>query len=202
MKKSIKLLIILLISIISSEVKADICDKADIERQKQIASNITITSEHILSVGEEESSSSYKIEILGMTEDIYIVDDLNNRYYYENTTDGILTTMTSSGKTNYEIRSSYCADYLLETKTIELKSFNFYSLQEDCQKEEYKDLEVCDEWYQENKYYEEFKNILEEYKKEENIDIKTILISSAGIILFISLIIFLIIRHKKRGVLE
>ena len=200
MKRFVKMFIILCFSMLTTDVNAEMCDIEDVMRLETIASNISLNSEHVLTTNNEGTFSSYKVDIIGISEDIYIVDELNMKHYYEDCEDGVISLATNYGVKKYEIRSRYCADLLLDTKSITLKEFNYYSLSDECQEEQFKELEVCDEWYQGNISYSDFQSIIDEARIEEKKLDKRIIIGIA--VVFIILVILLIVKERKRWLLE
>ena len=138
MKKIMFLVIVLSVLFSNSNVYA-VCDKADINRLKQIANGVEVTYEHNVygSLEGEDGllMSVYDLVITGLTNEIYIVDGDGNKYHhYDADENGVINISTSSGERQIFIFSETCARTLLSTKTLNLPTFNFNSMSEECQK--------------------------------------------------------------------
>lgn len=217
MKRIIFLFFIVLILFFNSNVYA-ICDTTHINRLKGIASNVQFTYEHNVygSLDDEDAilSSVYNIIVTGLTEEIYVMDDSGNNYYYSDLNqDGTLYITTSSGKRNFYIFSKTCARTLLYTKTLDLPTFNFNSLSDECQKEEFKELDICVEFLDDEKEIisgEEFEQVIEEVKNERRSMLEKIVNFIKGNVLYVGIGLFIIVlisvlllvRYRKRSVLE
>lgn len=217
MKKIIFLLFVILILFLNSNVYA-ICDSADIERLEGIANNIQITYEHNVygSLEDEEDFlvSVYDIVITGLTEEIYVIDDSGNKYsYMDRNTDGAVVIRSSSGERKIFVMSENCSRTLLTTKKINLPKFNFNSLSEECSKPEFKDLDICSEFLLEDEEIisgDQFEEVIDEVKKEQRgilykiFDFlkNNILYVAIGLGIIIIVSIVLLIRYRRRNVLE
>lgn len=218
MRKIVSLLMVIVIFFFNSNVYAA-CDKNDINRLKEIAKNVQITYEHnvygdINSVNDSntELTSIYDIMITGLTDELYIVDNGGGRYNYSDIKDDVISIKTSSGEKKFFVFSKNCKNVVLDTRVFNLPKFNFNSLSEECQKEEFKDLDICQDFIQDNDSnlsVDEFEEKIEEVKKEksliykfwdfvrENLIMTFVCIGIIGI-----LFIILFLKHRKRSVLE
>ena len=216
MKRILMIFVITFVLFINSNVYADgICDPSNINRMKEIAKNIEVSYEHNVygSIEDETFGSVYHITIYGLTDEIYILDSDGNTYYYEMMKDGVLTIITSSGERKLYIYSKECLGKLLHTINLNLPIFNFNSLNKECQKDEFKDLDVCREFLEKD---EEIissdvfdKEIEEENKKNQSIvhkikdfAIENIIYIVIGSAFLFVIIVLLLLRHRKRSVLE
>lgn len=217
MKRIIFLFFVVLILFFDSNVYA-ICDTTHISRLKGIASNVQFTYEHNVygSLDDEDGilSSVYNIIVTGLTEEIYVMDDSGNNYYYSDLNqDGVLNINTSSGKRNFYIFSKTCARTLLYTKVLDLPTFNFNSLSDECQKEEFKELDICVEFLddeEENISSEEFEQVIEQVNNERrgvlskvvNFVKNNLLYVGIGLGVIVLISVLLLVRYRKRSVLE
>jgi len=216
MRKIIFLFLVGIILFFNADVYA-ICDTADINRLKEIAKNVEITYEHNVygSLDGEEGliSSVYDFTVSGLTDELYIIDDSGNRYDYSMLVDGVINFRTSSGKRTIYIYSENCLNVQLVTKTFNLPTFNFNSLRDECQKQEFKNLDICVEFLKDEQKeinVETFEEEIVRVEKEQQSNVykiinfikENILIAIGMVVVIILAIVFLFIRHHKRGVLE
>lgn len=211
MKKFGYLLLVLISLLVSYDsVEAESCDESDIKRLKAIANNVTVDYSYIYDDGsdsEESVYNVYSISIYGLTDEVYIVDAKGNELNYSDAADGVISDYVFSGNVKYYVYSSNCADILLRTINIDLKSFNVYSTYPECEGLSDK-LSICDEWYQGNLDYEMFVKKIEEYKNNDDFNDVTDFVSKyyvyivIGSVILIAGIIFLSIKYRKRSVLE
>ena len=217
MKKIIFLVVIFLMLFLDSNVYA-VCDTADINRLKEIANGVEVTYEHNVygSLDEEDGilMSVYDIVVTGLTNEIYIVDGDGNKYhYYDANENGVINMRSSSGERKIFIFSETCSGILLSTKTLNLPTFNFNSISEECKKEEFKNLDICKEFLDDEEVVlngDEFEEVIEEVKKEQsNIFYKifnfiknNLLYVSIGLASIIVISVILFLRYRKRSVLE
>lgn len=200
-------------------VKADICDSNDIARLKEIAKNVSVSYEYINNenedVQEEKNEPSeegtltivntYNIEISNATDEIYLKDENGNEYHLSDSINGVISTTANAGTVKYYVYSSNCFNKLLRTITIELDKYNVYANYKECEGISSEELEICDKWYQGNLDYDTFMKKIEEYNTNQNSIknnyMKYLYIVVSGTVLII-LIVILVIRFKKRSVLE
>jgi len=225
-KKYMKLLIISFVFMCIPLVKVNAdCDVTEQNRLASLAANVKISYEY-----EEEyidevgvlSAGVFRINISGLTEELYVVEEsLNFRFSYENNVDGIVTIDGFPGgdkQLSIYGKSSTCNN-LIKRVTLAIPRFNYYALDERCANVDSSEFALCDRWYQYNiteetfnaRYNEYMKSLNkkeepkeEEPQKEETWMDKTInfikdniVFVIAGIILVISLIVYLIIRKKR-----
>lgn len=210
-------------------VKADVCDKEDIERLKQVANSISVSydfpydlnsidlaendvEENIDTYGGEGNNDSfiygfYHLYVYGLTDEVYVnVEEDDAIVRYENVREnGDAYTVVSSGDKKIEIISVKC-NIVLRVVNLELPFFNIYSQYEEC---DGLDIEVCDAWYDGNDSYDTFKNGINNYydglknKDDNKFDISKyyVYIFGGSVILILFIILFFAIR-RKRSVLE
>lgn len=215
MRKIIFVLVLVLILFFDCNVYA-VCDTADIKRLKEIASNVEVTYEHNV-YGDNTDlesvwASIYDIVVSGVTEELIVFDGDGNKYHsYKN--DGNVYIRTSSGERKILIYSSVCSGTLLRTITLNLPIFNFNSRSEDCQKPEFRDLDICAEFLEDTTEIvggDEFEKEIEKIKKQQsNIFYKIknfvtnniVFVIIGGVLVFVMCVI-LFLKHRKRSVLE
>jgi len=215
MKRIIFSILVIFILFFNSTVNADTCDTNDINRLKEIAKNVDISYEHNVYVDPDDEegfmASVYTVSVVGITDELYIVDDGGNRYYSKDAEEGVIYINTSDGRRNYYLISLNCTDDVLYTKTLNLPYFNFNSLSDECKKEEFKDLDIC------AKFIDDKKDIIQRNEFEEKIELeqeksffdKTLnfiknnsLLLLISLIVVIALIVFFSFRYYKRSALE
>lgn len=188
--------------------KADTCDDDDIERLRILAENVSIDHEYL---GDESVSNLYQISISGLTDELYVYTKEKD-YTYEEAQEGVVKFNQIPGTYQFQVYSSTCPDILLSTKNVKLPKFNNYSLSKECKELKDYDLEVCDEWYQDQITDEIFMNTINYYRaleKEKNNPKEKItkflkenyLFIIGGVVLVVVIVIGSII-HRKRSVLE
>lgn len=217
MKKIIMLLFITIICLFNSNVYAEgVCDASNINRLKTLAKNVEITYEHNVygDIGSDDPEallvSVFDFTVAGLTDEMYIVDDNFNKYYYEEVVDGILNFVSFSGERKIYIYSIDCDDKILDKRTFNLPVFNFNSMSGECKKEEFKDLDICAEFIDENEIIQgdEFKDVIEQEREKGFFDKIFDLIRDNAFVILISFIILIVMvvvitfRLYKRRVLE
>ena len=200
MKKILFIITLLLIGI--SNVNAEPCDAYDIKRLKEIANGVEITYELLPPVEGLYSTEKdyYKINITGLTDELIVINEEDNEFYYNNTNFDE-TKALSSGKKKLVIKAKKCAR-ILKNVTLKLPVYNSYHEHELCQKKENKDLNVCQEWVEE---YVDAQNFLDATTKQNDennnsnnffiINYKLLIV--IAMIILIALIIFMVLKKKK-----
>lgn len=206
--KYLKLLLLLLLLPFIS-VKADVCDEADITRIKEMSKNITANYQYLGDINADGNYQLYEVNFnfAGLDGDVYIKYLYDDKKLY-NSSDKLYV---DSGKRDFIIYSSKCADAKVGYITVNLPKFNIYSLTDGCLSSE-GNLEICDKWYQGNLSLSKYNEIIDEYydnlDKEFNDNklLDFILENYLYIILFFSIsilmVIFLIVRKRKRSILD
>ena len=216
MKKILFLLMVLVILFFDSNVYA-ICDTADIDRLKQIAKNVEITYEHNV-YGDVDSDdpeamlvSVFDFTVAGMTDELYIMDDNQNAYYMGDAVDGVINFVSFSGERKIYIRSKVCDGEILDTRSFSLPVFNFNSLSDECKKDEFKDLDICAKFVDEDQILQadQFNASIEEIESNSNFFHKLLnfvkenaLVVSLSLIGLIVLVVIFTFKRYKRSVLE
>ena len=212
------ILVVIFILLINSNVYADdMCTRLNINRLKENAKNVEVTYEHNLYNDVDLNNtliSIYDVMISGITNEMYVVDDEGNNYYYGMMEDNLLSIKLSSGYRRIYIYSLNCEGIILDTIVLYLPKFNFNSLNEECKMEEFRDLDICSEFLSDNEDAisdEEFKEIIEvEKRKNEDFVSKVkryvlenkILVIIGGFVLFLIIVLLLYMRYRRRGRLE
>ena len=221
MKKYIRFSIIVFLILLGvNYVNALSCDANDIKRLKVLANNVDITYEYNDDLKDSDGFiiyDTYKVVINNISDELYVVEAKSNIDFrdYPINDSSIVVDRMFSGKKTFKVYSKNC-DKSLKTIYETLPSFNYYSMDSNCEGKE--NLEICQKFYDTSdlKYYE-FLNIIDEDNNEEKIDnddVSTIskyveFIKDNGIyfgvgigILFVLIVIIFALKHKKRGVLE
>lgn len=191
-----------------TSVKAETCDNNYKQYLKELSSRINYQSNYVGAIGGDTDYQTYEIYFENLGADFYITDYNNNIYFGK---DGD-KNYVESGQNNFKIYSSKC-NMLVDIITVDLLKFNEQSLNSLCDGLDNK-LDVCSEWYQGNVSDSLLKKKVDEYDeihviKEENIfaHILDYIISSYYIFIplflgVILVVIFLVIRHRNRNVLD
>jgi len=196
------------ISFISS-VDALICDNADIERLESLASYVEVSYEYVPeSDGEESIVNAYLLDIVNLTDELYISINSYDHYYNE-VKDGSLSLLVNSGNVSIDVYSTRCRDILLRNISLKLPKFNVYSYKTEC---EGLDIDICDEWYQGILNDDIFYSKIAEYNRDNAKDVSIFdqileifnkyYVYIIGAILVIILIVIATLIHRKRSVLE
>jgi hypothetical protein len=211
--------------IFTCDVYAESCDSDDIKRLRVLASNIEITYEYNDNIYDSDGLmiyDTYNVFINNLTDELYVVET-NTSIVFKYNGDVSKAYLVPSGKKTFKVYSNSC-DTVLKTLYVTLPRFNYYSTDSNCEGRE--DLEVCGKFYDSsNLDYSEFLSIIVEDENSSNnnsnddnikddgkdrdsnnkyIDFikDNYIYCGIGIIVFILIIVLLILRHKKRGVLE
>ena len=218
MRKIVMFLIVIFSFVIfSNDVSAEVCDDADMQRLKQLANMIEVNYEYIdgKPIGDSEDDSysvnSYYLFINNLTEQLYIKDGIDE-YYHSDLENGTLKLIHNSGQIQLLVYSTRCRDIVLRTIDLKLPKFNVYSFRNECIELKDLNLDFCDEWYQGYLDDRIFATYVEPYLVNRNIEIsfkdKVLnLLENYYIYMIIGvvsiiLLILLIVRYKKRSVLE
>ena len=215
MKRGMLLFLVGFILFFNSNVYA-ICNTSDISRLKGMAKNVEITYEHNVygDIGSDDPDamlvSVFDFTVSGLTDEMYIMDDNQNRYYYEEVVDGVLNFISFSGERKIYIYSKNCDNKVLDTRTFKLPVFNFNSMSDECKKEEFKDLDICAEFIDKDEVIQgdEFKEKIEEEQEKGFFDKVLDFVKDNALIILLSFIVLIVVvvvityRHHKRSALE
>ena len=186
--------------------------ECDYQRQAELsrlASNVQFSYNYKI----VNSSPEYTVNISNITNDIYVTDNLGNRFAGQS--EFMHKYYIWDNKADYTIYSNdnNCKGEVLLTKHISFPYYNQYSVLPECQK--YASSELCSIWYDTSNYSElEFIDALtkvgntskELFKAEDN-DLKTtvldvimdnlvyVVLSAIGILI---LIIFIVLKVVRR----
>ena len=212
--KYILLSIITFLLVIPNVYAITRCDWDDIYRIQDVADKITIESELFKDENGKETGT-FNLIIKGITEDLYIKDNLTNEtYYYEDSELGTLILKNKeSSSYSFSINYDYCDEMLIKTIRYKLPKYNHYANDPLCEGITGEELDVCDKWYSKKLDDDTFKQKIEEYKESLGISnndtnnkvmefVKKYYIYFIGIIIAIIIIISVIVVNKKRGALE
>lgn len=193
-------------------IRAESCDTKDIVRLKDLAKNVDVTYEYLNFAENPEDgveSEKYTIIISGITDYLYIEDDYDKVYTIEEAKDGIIKFETFNVNFVFKIYSEDC-DRILRTINLNLPTYNSYSDSEECEKLKSYNLDVCDPLYNGPITAEIFNNAVNQYLEEDkssseqvfNFVKQNYIWILFGILLTGIFIVFLVIRHRRRSVLE
>lgn len=218
--KKIKYILVLVIFCLTFNVKAiDQCTSEEMNRLRNLANQVEFKQEIFFDNLDEEDNGmtdeimvSYKISMINYNDelDYYIktnndelfekldINELNNLYFYPGETLSIRI---------YSYTENSCTNDLLTTKTIKFNYYNdyYYFHKDKCK--EYPEFKYCKEFIQMDKEFEEIDKLFNEYIQKNDpsstsnkfVDNNTIIyiISGVGLIILISVIIFIIKRKKQ-----
>ena len=175
------LLLLMIITINLPIASATTCDSKTIEKLKVIAQNINI-SEAESRNGDNIIHNVYDIYISGLPSD-FIVKYQKKAYTLEDSNEEniVVIDSLSPGNKYLEIYSKSC-DQRLETRTVELLKYNYYSESFECSNLEDQNIEVCDPWYQGDIDEETFNQIIDSYKNKDSSNNSVIEILKAFIV--------------------
>lgn len=187
-----------------SEVNAEACDYKDIKRLKEIANGVEITYElqEPYDVEGYTYRDLYKINIIGLTDELIVYNETDDESYKIDTDFNNL--MLHSGKKKITIYSSSCSDSLKKI-TLKLPVYNDFSNTKECKMDKYKNLDMCQEWTEEDVLYEDFYRYFNEEENNSNdsnnfIDIiknNIYIVIIFGVVLVTIIILFIFKRKKE-----
>lgn len=146
------------------------CEYSQISRLKSLVSNVNITHDYYVS----GNQVYFNVTLTNLVPEFYFVDSKSNiKYTYENTQNGQLTIYNlTDTQLSYRFYSNLnmCRGVKLSTKYYSLPTYNVYYNSDLCKGIE--NYNLCKKWTKNNYSYDEFKKIVNEYKKSkiENLD--------------------------------
>lgn len=209
MKRKITILLLVTFLFLNIDnAKADSCDNANLTRLKVIANHVDISYEYLKN---SEYIDNYSISISGLTDEIFVVnitDDTYHEWHAEDVNSGTATFESTEEELTFMVYATNCSNNYLRKITIKLPRYNYYSQEEKCKQVDDLNLDICDEWYQgeldDFTFHETIDKYIEDNKEEGLFNILSnykYLLITAGIVVTISIVIFIIL-HRKRSVLE
>lgn len=172
MKKYIKKIVLIVVCFLLNSFYVNAltyggCEYSKIARLKSIVSNVNISYDYYI----KDGSAYFNVTINNITPDIYFVDlKTSKTYTYNNTQNGELTIYgyTGSGG-NYRFYSalSECYGVKLADKYYKFPSYNVYYYDKLC--DENPSFGLCKKWINVNYSYDEFVELLNQYKDKNNI---------------------------------
>lgn len=136
------------------------CTNSEISKLRSYASNINLSYDYYI----ENNSAFFNITINNIVPEVYIIDNLNIKYYYEDSNDGeIVISGKSSGAGKIEIKSALekCYDLRLGEKSYILPTYNKYYVHDLCK--DNSEYFLCKKWKKINYTDEEFELKMKEY---------------------------------------
>ncbi len=190
-------------------VMAENCDSVDLSRLKSLANNVSISYEYL---SDSDIINNYRIYLSEIADEIFVVnltDDTYHEWHAKDLTDGIVSFDSDLETLKFDIYSSNCiGSGSLRNISIELPRFNYYSLEDKCQEVKELNLDICDEWYQgkldDFTFHEKIDKYITDNTKPTFFDFVIkykFFILIFGVCLVLA-VILLIIRYRKRSVLE
>ena len=167
MKRKILLIILLLsLKIDAMALTYGGCEYSAISRIKSLVSNINISYDyHIV-----DNTAYFDITLNNIPQDIYFMDtDTNIKYTYSDTNNGEITVYDhtkSSGSFKFYSTLDKCYGISVGTKYYTLPIYNKYFKDEACL--DIPEFSLCQKWSSINYTYDEFKKLVDEYKKKKN----------------------------------
>lgn len=150
------------------------CDYTLLSNLKNFTSNVDITYTYHI----ENDDAYFDITLTNIRDNIYFVDNTNNKtYYYTDTLNGIITIPNyKSGKVSFSFYSNHneCLNEKLAIKYVNLPLYNKYYNYPEC--EGVTNLKACEKWSGYSASIEEFRDEVTKYKekKEDNNTVKNI----------------------------
>ena len=195
--KKLFFLVLLLVNI--NVVNAEVCDSQDMARAKELASNVSYSSNYI---GNDEDYQLYEVSFSGLTGNNFYIMDSNREKKVMADGEKLLL---DSGNYLLDIFYETCDDMRIKSIRVELPKFNEYSLNEECNFPEFAEHEYCDKWFSgkinDDIFYNTVDKVEDEEEKKINstgnefIDfiIENKYVVGGGIALFFIVIIILIV---------
>ena len=217
MKIKYLLVSILLFLFITPKVNA-YCSKDNMLKVKEKANNITLKTQYHKNENNLDTGN-FNITFEGLTQELYILNQLTGeKYYYNNTNNGTFTIKNlPTGNYTFTVHYDICYSELMRTINYKLPKYNHYANDKLCEglKDE---IDICSRNYQGELTKEEFEKKVKEYRKDIGIKepeeipnttfekIVDLLLKYypyiiIGIIVIVGITIKLVI-NKKRGALE
>ena len=142
------------------------CDYSLVSRLKKYASNVNVIYDYRI----ENNEAIFSVTFNNIVSEIYIHDEVTGaNYYFENTNNGelVINDIKNIKKLKYKVlsRNGECNDELLLTHYITLPVYNKYSTDPLC--EGLENYKLCYTFLDTDISYDEFKQKIEEYKKEK-----------------------------------
>ena len=201
LKKIITLLLIYFsFFVFSNSVKAEICDREDIARVKELAKNITVDTQYLGDMENRIWLQSYNVGF-----NFY---DLEGQVAVSFPSKNVTLFRTGeklllfSGTHQVYIIYTKCNNTIVRNIDVNLKRFNVYSLKDECKD---LDIDMCDPWYQEKISDEEFRGAISKHSDDISIVSKVISFVTkyyiyfiiGGIVIFVFIILLIFINIKK-----
>lgn len=192
----------------NDEAYAKTCDGEEITRLKKLANNVQITYEYL---SDSDIVDNYSIQISGLTDEIYVVnmtEDSYHEWHVNDMIDGNIFFESTEETLDFNVYSVNCITDSLRKISIKIPRFNYYSLEEKCDKVKELDLDICDAWYQgeldDFTFHETIDKYITEDKNGNIIDFfsKYRFVFIVATFVLVIIIILLIHIYRKRSVLE
>ena len=172
--KKIKIIICLMLFMFCINVKADECTTDEMNRLKELASNVEIIKNLEIKKDNQYDDlvSYYTIKISNLNDDLNIFYDEGSQKKLinsENVNDFSFRKGTTATFYVYAYTNNSCINKLLRTITVKFEDYNlyYYSNKDKCNK--YPDFKYCQEYMDtSDKTYEEIDELFDEYIKEES----------------------------------
>lgn len=181
------------------------CDDTDFKRIKEIASNITINHELLRN---DLNELYYKVTINGLTDELYVKEDLNNVTISK---DEPYIDLNEPGNLKFKVIYTTCASTVVRKITYKVPRYNKFAYREECNGISKDELKVCDEWYDGVLTENQFLLEIEKYNKKNN-DIKKDDVKENVVLTFLKnyylyiliplsviiiVVIYIVIRNKR-----
>lgn len=191
-------------------VSAMVCDSSKIAELRNYASNIEVTYEYFDDkvIGDQYVSSYYDVYLFDINEDFSL--RINNVYH--NPVNGEFKFVYNYEPIKIDIYS-YTCDTFVKTIKVELPRKNPYYDSDICYELRDKNLYVCEEWSDTPISEEEFNEVVSKYEtvinmdEDEEINYFLVYITNNPIkvslllLSIIGIVVFLIFRRRKKGML-
>lgn len=164
MKKVKFIILIILLFILNIRVVSAKCNNSYLSELRGISSNVNFSYDYYI----ENGDAIFNLIINNLTPNMYIINnDSNERYNYENTTNGELTiyglkNLSSISFSMYAVGEG-CDNKKLLTKYIKLPSYNQYYENEICKGIE--EFQLCNKWLKQEISYNTFTEQVKKYKQ-------------------------------------
>ena len=187
-------------------VDAEMCDSEDMARLKGLAAGVSYNSEYIGKSMEADNYQQYRVNFIGLTNEIYISD---SHYTFTVNNDSQFIKL-NSGNNVLEIYSRNCYHLRLKSIEVNLPKYNIYADYDVCKEEDNKDLDVCSPSYTGDISVQDFYDIIDNNYTKLHKDDETIvdkikntifdnvyIVGMGGLVLSIIIVILIIVRTRK-----
>lgn len=151
-----KIFILIFLMLFPIYVNAE-CSEEETVRISKLANNITTSVEY------DETSNSFSLTFLNVTNEFIIKDEMSNNYSGD--FELVINNLKSGNHKYFIFDVNGCFDSEILTKNIKLPFYNRYYNSKEC--EQFSDYTYCSKWINSEITYDTWKTKVDNYKFEE-----------------------------------